>query len=51
MKRYRKLSEQFTSLQKIVENIVSNLAFTKDQNLKNTLAQHLFSSGLIKREN
>lgn len=44
----KNLNTQFTALKNVVENMISNLGNTNDQYTKNTIAQSMFSSGLIK---
>ncbi len=46
----KNLASQFTALKKVVENMISNFGDTHDQDTKNTIAQSMFASGLIKAD-
>jgi predicted phosphoribosyltransferase len=44
----KSLTDQFSSMENILENLVEGLSETKDQQRANTIAQSLFSSGMLK---
>ncbi|MPZ06032.1 MAG: hypothetical protein GEU26_06375 [Nitrososphaeraceae archaeon] len=46
--KFRLLEQRFTAMQSVIENLVTGLSKMTDQKQLNTLAQSMFSSGILK---
>ncbi len=46
--RFYAMEERFNNMQSMLERLVAGLSKTTDQQLANTIAQSLFSSGMLK---
>jgi len=44
----KSLTDQFSSMKNMIESLVKGLSETKDQQQANTIAQSLFSSGMLR---
>ena len=46
--KFRAMEERFNNMQFMIEKLIAGLSKTTDQQQANTIAQSLFSSGMLK---